>query len=199
MTHHLLLVRHGEPRDRHLCHGARSDPGLSPLGHRQAEAAALRVRVLANEVGRVTRLVRSPARRAAETTAPIARTLGLTAVVDEDWRERDWGEWEGEPWDDCWATAPPEATADEQSYLAFTPPGGETPAAVAARVEAALEAVDRTHGTTVVVAHAGTIRQVLATALGMPLAAALRVEVAHARVTGLALHDDAATLTRVGA
>lgn len=199
MTHHLLLVRHGEPVERHLCHGARSDPELSPLGRRQAQAAALRVRVLANEVGRVTRLVRSPARRAAETTAPIAATLDRQAVVDEDWRERDWGDWEGEAWDDCWATTPPDVTADPQSYLDFTPPGGETPGAVAARVEAALEDVARTPGTTVVVAHAGTIRQVLATVLGVPLVATLQIDVAYGRITAVALTEDAATLTRVGA
>ncbi len=199
MTHNLLLVRHGEPVDRHLCHGTRSDPELSSLGRRQAHAASLRVRVLANEFGRVTRLLRSPAQRAEATMAPIAATLGLQAVVDEDWRERDWGAWEGEPWDACWAGAPPEVTEDPAAYLAFTPPDGETPPAAAARVAAALEDVPRDPGTTVVVTHAGTVRQVIATALGLPLAATLSIDVPHGRITALALTDDAATLTRVGA
>lgn len=199
MTHHLLLVRHGESVDRDRCHGARSDPGLSVLGRRQAAAAALRVRVLANELGRVTRLLRSPAQRTEETAAPIAATLGLRPVTDEDWRERDWGEWEGERWDDCWARTPAEVTADPAAYLAFTPPGGETAAAVAARVRSALAAVPRDPGTTVVVTHAGAIRQVLASVLDLPLAATLQIDVAHGRVTALALTDGTATLLRVGA
>lgn len=200
MTHTLLLVRHAEPTDRDRCHGAQSDPGLSRLGRRQAEATALRVRVMASEVGRVGRLLQSPAHRAAETAAPIAATLGLQPIVDDDWRERDWGDWEGERWDDLWPTVPDEVTADAANYLAWTPPGGEPTAAVRSRVVAALEDVPRTDDVTVVVTHAGVIRLVLAEVLDLPLVTTQQFAVPYARMAVVTLHDDdAATLTRLGA
>lgn len=199
MTGTLLLVRHAEPRDGDCCHGARSDPALSPLGVRQAAALPLRVRVLADEFGAVRRVVTSPAARARATAAPFVATFGLEPVVDERLRERDWGDWEGRPWDELWPTVPREVTADAASYLAWTPPGGEATEDVAARVDAALADLLGAGGTTVVVTHAGVVRQVLASALDLPLPVASAVEVVHARVTVLRTRDDAATLARVGA
>lgn len=196
---HLLLVRHAEPADRDHCHGARSDPGLSPLGDRQAAALALRVRLLVAELGPVRRLLCSPAARALATTVPLGRDLGRRHTVDERWRERDWGDWEGRPWDELWPGVPEEVTHDPTAYVGWTPPGGETPEEVAARIAPALAEGMAGPGTTVVVTHAGAVRQALASALDLPLVSTLRIDVPHARITGLARTDDAATLTRVGA
>lgn len=195
----LLLVRHAEPTDRDRCHGSRSDPGLSRLGQRQAASLALRVRLLANELGPVRRLLCSPATRAIATAVPLGRDLGRQHSVDDRWRERDWGEWEGRPWDELWSRAPDAVTHDPAAYLAWTPPGGEAPDAVADRVAPALDEALSSPGTTVVVTHAGAVRQALATALDLPLVATLRVEVPYGRITALATTGDAATLTRVGA
>jgi len=196
---HLLLVRHAEPTDRDRCHGARSDPGLSPLGHRQATALGLRVRLLAGEFGPVRRLICSPAARAITTAVPLAAHLGRQHSTDERWRERDFGEWEGQPWHQLWPTVPREVTDDADAYLAWTPPGGETPQEVVARIAPALQDALEGSGTTVVVTHAGAIRQALSAALDLPWAATLQVAVPYARITGLARTDDAVTLTRVGA
>lgn len=199
VSSNLLLVRHAEPVDRDRCHGSRSDPGLSRLGQRQATAVALRVRLLANELGPVRRLLCSPAARALATAVPLGRDLGRQHTVDERWRERDWGDWEGRPWDELWTDAPEAVTHDPTAYLAWTPPGGETPEEVAARIAPALTDALAGPGTTVVVTHAGAVRQALATALDLPLTSTLRIEVPHARITGLGARGDAATLTRVGA
>ena len=196
---HLLLVRHAEPTDRDRCHGATSDPGLSPLGRRQAAALALRVRLLAGELGPVRRLLCSPAARAQATVVPLADAVGRPHVVDERWRERDFGEWEGRPWHELWPTVPSEVTADPAAYLAWTPPGGEDADAVADRLAPALDEALHEDGTTVVVTHAGTVRQALATALDLPLTSAWRIEVPYARAVVLARTGDAVTLARVGA
>lgn len=197
---HLLLVRHAEPADRDHCHGSRSDPVLSARGRVQADDLVERIAVLLTEVGPGTRLVRSPAARAAGTAAPLAAALDLDHEVDARWRERDFGAWEGRPWTELWPTVPREVTADAAAYLDWTPPGGEPSADVATRVRAALhDQAAVGPGATVVVAHAGTIRHALAAALDLPLAATLRIDVPYASITALAMTDDAATLTRVGA
>lgn len=196
---HLLLVRHAEPRDRDRCHGARSDPGLSKLGQRQAANLALRVRLLAGELGSVRRLLCSPAARAIATAVPLGRELGRSHAIDERWRERDFGTWEGRKWDELWPTVPAEVTSDAAAYLAWTPPEGETADDVAERLEPAVTEALAGEGTTVVVTHAGAVRQALVTALGISAVTALQVAVPYGRVTGLARTQDAVTLLRVGA
>jgi 2,3-bisphosphoglycerate-dependent phosphoglycerate mutase len=72
----LLLLRHALPLSGH------ADPGLSEVGHVQAERVAQWLK------GRhVDALLTSPLRRARETAAPIEAALGLTAEVIRDLRE----------------------------------------------------------------------------------------------------------------
>ncbi len=196
---HLLLVRHAEPLDRDHCHGARSDPGLSRLGQRQAANLALRVRLLAGELGPVRRVLCSPAARAIATAVPLGREVGRPHAIDERWRERDFGTWEGRPWSELWPTVPAEVTSDAAAYLAWTPPEGETASDVAQRLAPAVTEALAGEGTTVVVTHAGAVRQALVVALDLPAVTALQVSVPYGRVTGLARTEDAVTLTRVGA
>lgn len=196
---HLLLVRHAEPTDRDHCHGARSDPGLSRLGHRQAANLALRLRLLASELGPVRRVLCSPAARAIATAVPIGRELGRPHTIDERWRERDFGTWEGRPWAELWPTVPAAVTRDAAAYLAWAPPEGETADEVAERLAPAVAEALAHEGTTIVVTHAGAVRQALVVALDLPATTALQVAVPYGRVTGLARTEDAVTLTRVGA
>lgn len=71
----LYLVRHGRAAAgiEHL------DPGLDELGHAQARYTALALGQV-----RVERLLVSPLRRARETAAPIAETLGLVEEVRDE-------------------------------------------------------------------------------------------------------------------
>lgn len=71
----LYLVRHGEPTGSWGT-SADLDPGLSPLGHEQAAAAADRLRLLTPR-----QIVTSPLRRAAETAAPLASALSMQPEV----------------------------------------------------------------------------------------------------------------------
>lgn len=71
----LYLVRHGEPTGSWGV-SPDPDPGLSELGHAQANAAA--ERLLERKPAAI---VTSPLRRAAETAAPLSRLMGLVPVV----------------------------------------------------------------------------------------------------------------------
>jgi broad specificity phosphatase PhoE len=82
----LILVRHARPV-RIDDSDASADPELTPLGHRQAAAAA---GWLALEP--IDRSYCSPKRRARETAEPLARALSIDIVSVEGLREYDEGD-----------------------------------------------------------------------------------------------------------
>ena len=84
----MILLRHGQSEFNLHFTATRRDPGivdpkLTPLGHEQAEAAAV---TLAS--AGIERIIASPYTRALETATPIARTLGLPIHVNPIVRER---------------------------------------------------------------------------------------------------------------
>ena len=84
----MILLRHGQSEFNLHFSATKKDPGipdpkLTPLGHEQAEAAAL---ALAGE--RIDRIIASPYTRALQTAAPIARQRNLPITVTPTVRER---------------------------------------------------------------------------------------------------------------
>src|SRR4029077_8546232 len=67
------------------------DLPLSANGTRQAKAAACRLAAGAP----IDAVVSSPLQRAVATAAIAASELGLTADIDDDLRETDFGDWDG--------------------------------------------------------------------------------------------------------
>lgn len=89
----LLLVRHGQPAWVSPDGLGDNDPGLTPLGRRQALQAAARLASLD-----VDELLASPAARARATVAPIADALQQPVTFDEGlWEIRPPDAWEGAP------------------------------------------------------------------------------------------------------
>ena len=78
----IYLVRHGEAA---ASWGQAADPGLSPLGHEQAIAAARTLQPLL--AGDAVQLISSPLARARETSAPLASELGQTVTIDTAFTE----------------------------------------------------------------------------------------------------------------
>ena len=87
-----ILLRHGDTQlsPEHRFSGVRDLP-LSANGTRQAQAAACRLATGAP----IDAVVSSPLQRAVATAAIAAGELGLTAVIDDDLRETDFGDWDG--------------------------------------------------------------------------------------------------------
>ena len=168
-----VLLRHGDTRlsPEHRLSG-QGDVPLSADGTRQAKAAACR---LANCAG-IDAIVTSPLRRAATTAAIAASELGLTAATDDDLRETDFGEWEGftlaeiqQRW--------PAAVAAWQHNPEQAPPGGESFADTARRVQQACDRLLRDHRgqTVLVVSHITPIKILLCRALDVPLTTLYRM------------------------
>ena|SRR5687768_12904651 len=174
----LVLVRHGQTQAN--AEGrlqGRLDVPLSELGRRQAAS-------LASALSGAGRVVSSPLLRARET----AEVLGLPVEVDDRWVEMDYGDYDGRPL----AEVPVELWERWRSDASYTPPGGESLAAVGERVRAACkellaEAAERD---VVVVSHVSPIKAAVAWALGTSDEAAWRMflEVASVCRVGVGPH-----------
>ena len=106
-----------------------SDIPLDETGERQAERAARLLAALQPDA-----IVSSDLRRAAGTAAPLSRITGLPVTADKDLRERYGGLWEGLNDREIRERYP-------EAHAVWTPPEGESSAAVGDRVCAALERV----------------------------------------------------------
>jgi len=191
-----VLLRHGDTdlSPEHRFSGLRDLP-LSASGARQARAAACR---LAAGIA-IDAVVSSPLRRAVATAAIVAGELGLSVVVDDDLRETDFGEWEGLTLAEIQQRWPALAAAwrcdPEQA-----PPGGESFAETACRVNRACDRVLREHGgkTVVVVGHITPMKILLCRALGVPLGTVYRLYLGSACINEIQWHDGGfATVHRV--
>lgn len=90
---HLLLLRHGQTdaNATGVLQGHQPTP-LNELGLLQAQRLARRV---ARHSPKVTALISSDLRRAAQTADAVAAACGLAASFDPAWRERGFGSFEG--------------------------------------------------------------------------------------------------------
>jgi len=156
------LLRHGATGRAGYIDG-RSDWPLTDAGWHQMQRQTAGRRWVA--------IVASPLRRAREPAEQVARALDLAEVVDPDWAEVDFGDWDGRSRSDVEAT-PGGAEALTAFYAdpaSHPPPGGEPWSAFETRVAAALERVAGMDGPVLVISHGGPIRMALARACGLPL------------------------------
>jgi broad specificity phosphatase PhoE len=149
----IILARHGQTeanaQGRLL---GRLDLSLNDVGHAQAKAVA-------TCVGTVERVVCSPLQRCQQTAA----AFGVPVEIDERWIEMDYGVWDGVPL----ASITPEQWAHFRSSTSYTPPKGESLAAVGRRVrDACGDLLEDARGRdVVVVSHVSPIKAAVAWAL----------------------------------
>ena len=140
-----------------------ADPDLSETGRQQAEQAAQAVRSLVE--GEV-RLVTSSLARTRQTGDAVAALLVVEPVVDDDWDEQSFGDWDGAVF-----TELAEHQADDLMKLwrdrDYRRPGGESLAELETRVLRAYGKALEAGGTTVVVTSRKPILVVLARVLGI--------------------------------
>lgn len=160
-----LLLRHGETAltaERRFSGWGEAE--LSARGRAQVEAAA----GLLAKRGGIDVVVSSPIRRTRATADLVAAALGADVVEDAGVREVNFGDWEGLTFAEVRERWP----AGLAAWLADTscaPPGGESLAQVAARVESARERIVSAHAgrTVLVVSHVTPIKLLVRTALAV--------------------------------
>ena len=173
----------------------RGDAELTANGLAQAAAAAER---LSREPYRLDVIVTSPLKRARQTAEAVAARTGLDVEVDDDLRETDFGAWESHTFTEVQRQWPAELTA----WLAdpdVAPPGGESFAAAARRVQAAGEwLIERYEGKTVLaVSHVTPIKLLLAAGLGAGDDVVHRVYLQAASLCTVAWSSDGRTSVRL--
>ncbi|HEU5000079.1 MAG TPA: bifunctional RNase H/acid phosphatase [Lapillicoccus sp.] len=140
-----------------------ADPDLSDAGREQAARAAEAVAALVE--GEV-RLVTSSLARARQTGAAMGARLGVEPLLDDDWDEQSFGDWDGAVF-----TELAEHQSDDLTRLwrdrDYRRPGGESLAELETRVLRAYEQALDVGGTTVVVTSRKPILVVLARVLGI--------------------------------
>jgi alpha-ribazole phosphatase len=127
-------------------------------------------------------VVTSPLRRSREPAESIAAACGVTPTTDADWRELDFGHWDGRS--RAAITAKAEGARALAAFYddpaANPPPGGETWDRLAARVGSALQRACELPEPVLVVTHAGPIRAAIAQACGLPDTALWAFRIAYA-------------------
>ena len=198
----LLLLRHGvtaltgEKRFSGL-----GDPDLIEDGLDQAGAAARRL--VGPEgagdprYGGVDAIVASPLRRARQTAFAVADAAGLEPRLEEGFRELDFGAFEGLTFAEARERYPAELTAFLSSTKAPAP-GGESVEQVAARVAVARDRMLARfpRRTVLIVTHVTPIKILLCQALGAPLDAVHRMELAAASLSVVDFYGDGVTNVR---
>lgn len=191
----LVLVRHAQVSDEALgrCYG-RLDFDLSEAG--QTQCRRLAVALAGSPVAAV---VSSPRGRAHLTAAAIAEPHGLPVLVVDDLRELDFGELEGESYDEIAASRPELYRQWMADPTAVRFPGGEAYSNLEARVGETVYRLRRTyHGRTVIaITHAGAIRAVLAEALGLPRDRIFSLDVDTGSVSRVEWRDGVAVVRSV--
>jgi broad specificity phosphatase PhoE/ribonuclease HI len=181
----LVLVRHGvtDATKGKLFSGGlgSSNPPLNDEGRSQARATG---EWLAPLSGTFDALISSPVRRTRQTAEVLAEFFDLKIEEEHGVAEMEFGTWDGMSFTEVHEKWPDELTS-WLGDLESAPHGGESFRAVEKRV---LEGRDRIVAsyagqTVVVVSHVTPIKTLVADALGAPLEAVYRMELAPASVS----------------
>ena len=182
----LILVRHGQTdaNAASLLQG-RADRSLNMLGQQQAKRCAA---ALAASVAAGATIIASPLARAQQTALAIA---GAHTKVHTDggWIELDYGSW-----DQVRISALSAATWQAwRADINFTPPDGESIAALGARIRNACDELLATSADgaddVIVVSHVSPIKAAVAWALGVDDVTSWRMRLDQASITRIALSE----------
>ena len=173
----LYLVRHGRVADgqAHRYHG-HNDIGLSPLGEKQLEDLAAQLQAIP-----LAGVYASDLYRAFRGAEIISRGRNLTPQAVPEFREVNFGVWEGLSFEEIAAHYPQELQGRFQDLANFRIPGGESIMDVRGRALPRLNELLEKHTSQafLIVAHAGVNRVILSEALGMPLEHLFRLDQNH--------------------
>lgn len=154
---YLYLVRHGQSEGNvaRTFHG-QTDYPLTPRGWEQAREAAEKLKRVV-----FSRCCASDLSRAWETARICLEGRSVEPEACPALREQDVGEMEGLTWEEMEARFPSLLRPYIEDWFHTTPPGGESPDEMAARVSGWVEEAIRQGEDTLVVAHNGSLTLLL--------------------------------------
>jgi probable phosphoglycerate mutase len=186
VPYRILFVRHGETdyNSEGRLQGQRDIP-LNGRGRAQASAIGRALRTAMPEaiaaLEAAEAFVASPLARTRETMELARAGLGLPPErygLEPALKELTFGEWEGLTWPQVWSRDPAGARAREADKWNFAPPGGESYAMLAQRLQPWLDSRD---GDCFVVSHGGVARALMTLIAGVSPQAAENAEIWQGR------------------
>jgi alpha-ribazole phosphatase len=188
----LYLVRHGQVADGHtdVYHG-HNDVDLSPTGLQQCQALAAHLQDVQLAGIYASDLTRT--RRGAEI---INEGRGLSVQTIPEFREINFGVWEGLSFKEIMTQYPEELQQRFADLANFRIPGGESLNDLEARLSPKLaELIERHAGEAfLVVAHAGINRVILSQAMGLDLQHIFHLDQAYAGLNIIDYYPDLAVV-----
>lgn len=185
----LILVRHGET-DWNVTGRAQGhhDEPLNERGLAQAEMSGRFVR----DNFDVQTIWSSDLVRCARTADAIGGPIQLSQTI----REIDFGEWEGQLWDDIGGVDPLGRRRLSSGDPDFCPPGGESMGDVIERARHFLDetAVLDAEGDVAIVAHGGSLKCLMIVLLGLPQTALGRFHFSNCGISVVSAGNGPATL-----
>jgi broad specificity phosphatase PhoE len=185
MTARLILICHAST-DAVRRSAFPADEPLDAIGTRDVAA-------LARSLPQADQTWSSPELRTRQT----AQALGLSAAVQPELRDCDYGAWRGRTFDDVQA-GEPEAVAAWLRDPAAAPHGGEPILALLQRVADWLNGEQSHHRQSIIVTHAAIIRAAIVHAIRAPPQSFWRIDIAPLSVTRLSGTDSCWNLVSVG-
>ena len=182
----LILVRHGRTAANKANQlQGRLDQDLDEVGQRQAIAVSDMVKAM----GPVDEVISSPLKRAQQTAAQF----GVPINTDERFLELSYGVFEGVKQ----ADVPSEVWTNWRKDFAYVPDGGESLAALDARVRSAcVDLAERaSESNVVVVSHVSPMKSAVAWALGVDIGISWTCHLDHASVCRIAFRNGNPILT----
>lgn len=174
------LLRHGE------CEGGEIFRGATDVDLTEEGVMNMRDRLARISTPPWQRVISSPLRRCLGFAQETADRLNAPLHVEDDLREMHFGDWEGRAFAEIWQQ-------DDRLRLwgndpeKHTPPGGESLADFAERVDAVLRRLVHTYPNErlLIITHGGVIRLLLAHARGIPRGQLRDIAVPYAYVARL--------------
>ncbi|MDP2559714.1 histidine phosphatase family protein [Psychrobium sp. 1_MG-2023] len=157
----LTLLRHGETIAKNCLNG-HHNVALSPLGEQQMQQALA-------SIPTVDAVVSSPLNRCSVQAQSYAKANSLPYQVTEQFKEMDFGKWDGKSFDYLYQHYPQQLDLFWQDPWNNPPPSGESVEQFYQRVDLAWHQVIVQEKNTLIVCHGGVIRYIIAKVLGLPL------------------------------
>lgn len=184
------MVRHGQTikNEIGIIH---NHPDQSPLNEEGRQWSLLAARALARLS--VSLLFSSTEERARQTADIISQEIRLPVSFSDKLVERNWGIYEGRPWDEVHRLLKGMTVNQRYNYL---PPGGESWRQMAERAGGFLaEICKRNDGATIVaITHGGVIRAMIPYLSGLPREESFKYNLKHLSFTIFNFEKDHFTL-----
>lgn len=199
MAKTLYLIRHGATESDGIKRYKGSiDVPLSENGIRQMKAVASYLKNLLEE-DLPCSIYSSPLSRALRSAEIIGERFGIKPVVVEEFKERNFGIWEGMAFDEIVKLYPREFEAWKADPLKHSPPQGESTLQVRERVMRGLKRIEELNTrhpsenpehSIIIVAHGGVNRVILCELLNIPLQNIFRIEQDFGCINVIVFYDD---------